>query len=424
MRILVDQSGYDLLNLGDVAMLQSCIARLRLQWPEAEIMVIAHEPQRLASYCPGVIPIGRTLDTLPLGHLFPRKLRLASEQVWKIAAPYFPHRYGSRQAMPDRPHTAIQAVYVADLVVASGGGYVTDTWWWHAAGVLSLLSLAQRLGKPTAMFGQGLGPIGQRTLRAQARTVLPKLKVVGLREDRIGRDVALSVGSPSGAITLTGDDALELLDGTSVAQGSALGVNVRVSNSAGVHSVTAVPIGDLVLKAAEAFKAPIIGLPVSRYRGNADIEALRVLLHRGDSRVNIVLDDIISPEDLASAAASCRTIVTGSYHAAVFGLAQGVPTVCLAKSSYYNAKFDGLRALFPGACSIVPLDAPDSAARLRASMLGAWHLPVAARAAARNTAVCLRKAGRAAYKQFRVEVENSARAMIDSKDSPHETAGV
>jgi hypothetical protein len=31
MRILVDQSGYDPMNLGDVATLQACVARLRLQ---------------------------------------------------------------------------------------------------------------------------------------------------------------------------------------------------------------------------------------------------------------------------------------------------------------------------------------------------------------------------------------------------------
>jgi polysaccharide pyruvyl transferase WcaK-like protein len=424
MRILIDQSGYDLLNIGDVAMLQSCVARLKLQWPDAEIMVIAHESQRLESYCPGAIPIGRTLDTLPLSRIFPRRLWLASEQARKTATPYFSCRFRAGRALRGHPRTAIQAVQAADVVVASGGGYVTDTWWWHAAGVLGLLSLAQRLGKPTAMFGQGLGPIGQRTLRAQASSVLPKLKMVGLREDRIGRDLLLSMGLPSAAAVLTGDDALELIGGTSVAEGSALGINVRVSGYAGVDSVLALSIGDLVVEAAEALGAPIIGLPVSRYGADADVEALRVLFNRGDSRASIVLDDITSPEGLVSTAASCRAIVTGSYHAAVFGLAQGVPTVCLTKSSYYNAKFGGLQALFPGACFIVPLDAPDFAARLQSSILEAWSLPVAGRIAARNTAACLRDAGRAAYAQFRVEVENSAMAATSSPSSSHETAGV
>ena len=110
-----------------------------------------------------------------------------------------------------RPRTAVQAVLAADLVVASGGGYLTDTWWWHAAGVLSLLSLAQRLGKPTAMFGQGIGPMDQPALRAQARSVLPGLARLGLRESVAGRDLAVALGARPGALAVTGDDALELV---------------------------------------------------------------------------------------------------------------------------------------------------------------------------------------------------------------------
>ena len=173
MRILVDQSGYDLLNIGDVAMLQSCVARLKMQWPEAEIMVIARDPTLLQTYCPGVTAIWRTSADLPLLRYLPPKSQSASEQVWKMVAPYFSDRLGYKRVKQEGSLTAIQAVQAADLVVASGGGYVTDTWWWHGAGVLSLLTLAQRLGKPTAMFGQGIGPIGQRGLRAQASAVMP-----------------------------------------------------------------------------------------------------------------------------------------------------------------------------------------------------------------------------------------------------------
>jgi polysaccharide pyruvyl transferase WcaK-like protein len=415
LRILVDQSGYDLLNIGDVAMLQSCVARLQLQWPEADIMVIAHQSERLASYCPGTTAIWRTSADLPFFRLLPRRPQLASEQVWRIAAPHFSGRLGRRCTAGGQPLTVIQAVQAADLVVASGGGYVTDTWWWHAAGVLSLLSLAQRLGKPTAMFGQGIGPIGQRALRTQARAVLPRLKVLGLREDRIGRDLVLSLGMPPGALALTGDDALELIGDTNVAEGNALGVSIRVSGYAGVEPAAAAAVGDLVLETATALDAPIVGLPVSRYAADADVEALRVLLHRQHNCVDIVLNDIASPEALVSAAASCCAIVTGSYHAAVFGLAQGVPSVCLTKSSYYDAKFSGLRALFPGACFVVPLDAPDWTALLRATILQAWHLPAPARAAARDTAIRLRDAGREAYAQFRIEVENSAMVAVDGQ---------
>jgi polysaccharide pyruvyl transferase WcaK-like protein len=66
----------------------------------------------------------------------------------------------------------MQAVRAADVVVAAGGDYVTDTFRGHRTGVLGPLSPAQRLGNPTAMFGQGVGPIGQRLWAAVESTPL------------------------------------------------------------------------------------------------------------------------------------------------------------------------------------------------------------------------------------------------------------
>jgi colanic acid/amylovoran biosynthesis protein len=400
VRILVDQSGYDLLNIGDVAMLQSCVTRLRQLWPDAEIMVVCHSPARLASYCPGTVAIGQTFADRPGFRAVPRRPRLAAEQAWKMAAPYFSGRLGSLgRGRP--PRTAIQAVRAADIVVASGGGYVTDTWWWHAAGVLSLLALAQREGKPTAMFGQGIGPITQRGLRTQAGAVLRRLTVLGLREARVGHDLALSLGTRPGAITVTGDDALELIPPT-VPGGHALGVNMRVSDYAGVDPAAAQTVGEVVTQAADAYGAPLVALPVSRYPVDGDLSAIRALLRREHSRPGTVLDDLASPEALATAASGCRAVVTGSYHAAVFSLAQGVPAVCLTKSSYYDAKFAGLSELFPGACFVGSLSQPDFADWLRAAIDQAWNLPAPARAAAREAAGRQRQAGREAYAQFQV----------------------
>jgi hypothetical protein len=206
-------------------------------------------------------------------------------------------------------------------------------------------------------------------------------------------------------VIVTGDDALELIAGTSAPDGRALGVNMRVSGYAGVDNVAAAAIGDLVAESAAVFQAPIVALPVSRYAADADLAAIRALLRPEPGRADAVLRDLRAPEALVTATASCRAIVTGSYHAAVFGLGQGVPAVCLTKSSYYDAKFQGLRALFPSTCSVVSLDQPDFAARLRTAIHGAWDLPVPARAAARDAAARQRDAGRKAYAQFRSAVE-------------------
>jgi colanic acid/amylovoran biosynthesis protein len=395
-----------------------------MQWPAAEIMVIATTPERLAAYCPGTIAIGRTFADHHGFRLVPRKARLALEQIWKMAGPYLAC-HGSR-APRGAPRTAVQAVRAADLVVASGGGYLNDTFWWHASGVLSLLALAQRLGKPTAMFGQGIGPMSRRLLRAQARAVLPGLAVLGLREERTGRALATSLGVSPGALRLTGDDALEYdVPGSQQSGNGALtpsegrrtashvlGVNLRVSGYAGVDQATAAAVGRVVWEVASALGADLVGLPVSRYSAGADAEALSALAPAGDGQARIAVEDIVTPEALAVAAARCRAVITGSYHAAVFSLAAGVPAVCLTQSRYYDAKFGGLAGLFPGACRVVSLGSPDSAARLRAAVLEAWQLPEVERAAGEATADGLRDDGRQAYEQLRLAVgERGMRAV-------------
>jgi colanic acid/amylovoran biosynthesis protein len=157
---------------------------------------------------------------------------------------------------------------------------------------------------------------------------------------------------------------------------------------------------------------------VSRYAADADVAVLRAIFQRDHGQWDygqngLVMDDIASPEALITASAGCRAIVTGSYHAGVFGLAQGVPAVCLSRSSYYQAKFGGLQSLFPGACFVVQLDAPDWNTRLSAAIRQAWHLPAPARASARDKAVRLRDAGRGAYAQFRTKVEAPAMITAD-----------
>jgi polysaccharide pyruvyl transferase WcaK-like protein len=407
VRILVDHDGYDLLNLGGVAMLQGCVARLRQQWPDAEIKVIAHAAARLEQYCPGTAPIGRTFADSPYVQVFPRKVRLGSEQLWRIAGPPLCNRLGREDRSDSPPRTAIEAVRWADVVVAAGGGYLTDTWWWHAAGVLSLLDLSQRLGKPTAMFGQGIGPLRGRAVRAMASRVLPRLAAIGLREEVTSPGLAVSCGARRDAMWVTGDEAIELIADTAPADANALGFNIRAADYSGIGRQTAATIGAHVVAAAREVGAPIMGLPVSRYASTPDRAAIGECLKHGHASIDVALPDLSSPAELISASASCRAVVTGSYHAAVCALAQGVPAVCLSKSRYYDAKFAGLNALFPEACQAVSLTDHDAARSLRQAILRAWELPAPARSAARAEAAWQRASARCAYEAFRLRVDSS-----------------
>jgi colanic acid/amylovoran biosynthesis protein len=399
MRILVDQSGRHLRNMGDLAMLRSCVMRLSWQWPEAEIMVITDPTADLAAHVPDAISVRPTSDYQLIRHL-PRRYR----SRWQ-AVPYLSGRVSLGRMPPSRPCTSLQAVRAADVVVAAGGGYLTDVFRWHAAGVLGLLSLAQRLGKPTAMFGQGIGPISERKLRAQARAVLPKLAVLSLREGGMSRDLALSLGARPDAVTVTGDDALELVEGDGIPDGDALGINVRLTRYAGVDLAAAALVGDVVVREAVARRAPIVALPVASGEFEDDLRAIRSVLPAGAPDVKVDMRHLNTPRALADSAASCRVIVTGSYHAAVFGLAQGVPAVCITRSAYYDNKFAGLQSFFPGACSVISLDSINFSNRLRAAIDQAWRLPAPLRVAARDATIRQRDAGREAYATFRSAAE-------------------
>lgn len=242
MRVIIDQWGYEFLNIGDVAMLQSCFIRLSKQWPTAEIGVICHAPQRLGRFCPGAKAVDRRSHEL-LVRAMPHKYRI----LGRNASAYLARRRTVGGELNIEPRDEIEAVRGADVLVAAGGGYVTDTWLTHATGVLGLLSLAQRLGKPTAMFGQGIGPISRPSLKMQARAVLPRLTTLGLREGTLSRPLARSYGVRADRTIVTGDDALELIDGTEASTGQFLGINMRVSNYSGVNDAAAASVGRALL---------------------------------------------------------------------------------------------------------------------------------------------------------------------------------
>ncbi|WP_374967951.1 polysaccharide pyruvyl transferase family protein [Terrabacter sp. BE26] len=404
MRVLVDQSGYDLLNMGDVAMLQACVAQLRRLWPHADIAVICHDAERLAEYCPGATPVPAGLGrpgAMP-GTL--QRVRLGAGQVHKMTRPYIATgRAWSRPAR--RPRSLTAAVRWADVVVASGGGYLSDTWWWHGFGVLSMLDLAQRLGKPTAMFGQGLGPLTHPVLRRQARRVLPRLHVLGLREGVTGPPLAEALGVPADRVEVTGDDVMGLVgdDMTGVAgeptSTPALGVNARVSGYAGVDKAVAGVVGEALAKVVAEKGAAVIALPVSRYERDADLWNI-LALWPGPLPAGSVVQDLRTPSALGAAAAGCRSVVTGSYHGAVYALAAGVPTICLTNSEYFNAKFAGIEALFPAAAQVVPLTGGDLEQRLAEAVDRSWDVDQETRQATRQLARRQARASVALYERF------------------------
>ena len=297
----------------------------------------------------------------------PARVASAWRFSYKFARPWLPTRSAPIASLPG-------ALARADLVVSSGGGFLNDTFAVHAMGVLSLLAAAQRRGVPTAMFGQGLGPLTRPWLTALARRVLPRLRLLSLREEEAGIAILLNLNVEPDRVCMTGDDALRLAGaGQPAAYGDALGVNVRMSTYARVDQDDAERLRRALgtfLNRGEA--ATIVSVPVSGYARDLDQASIRAILPAG---IQVAHDEAAStPAALAAATSRCRALMTGSYHAGVFALARGIPVVGLSRSRYYDLKFAGLRGLFPaGAVRVVSLDDPDAEAKITEALEAAWH---------------------------------------------------
>jgi colanic acid/amylovoran biosynthesis protein len=239
-----------------------------------------------------------------------------------------------------------EALLGADLVVASGGGYITDAFAGHAIGILSVLEKAMQLGKPTAMLGQGLGPVQSKKLLNKATSILPSVHLIALRESRAGLPFLDSLGVARDRVVTTGDDAIELAyEAHAPELGNGIGVNLRVSPYSKVDRTLIKKVRAVLQNVAGKYNVPMIPLPISLVDVESDARTIRELL-AGYADVSDREQSPDTPCKVLREVSRCRLVVTGSYHAGVFALAQGIPVVGLASSSYYVYKFLGLADQF------------------------------------------------------------------------------
>lgn len=404
MRLLIEHSGYGLRNIGDIAMFQACALRLGRIWPDAEIEVFTESPDRLEMFCPGATAVAPTVLGRGPAQRIPLSAQLAGEQFWKIAAPRLDRR--QKPKCNDAPVRQQQAILRADAVISSGGGFVNDVFWWHGAGVLSVLGMSQRLGKPTAMFGQGIGPLDRSWLRRMVQSTMPVLDVIGLREGLISKPLLRNAGVPVDRIHVTGDDALLIATPPErPTTGTDIGLNVRVASYSQMATAGGNQVITTVQEVARDHGLSIIALPVECNKSVSDLEALRAAGGAGET--SIELSDISSPEELVSRVSFCRIVVTGSYHAAVFALASGIPAVCVTNSAYYDGKFAGLSAQFPRGC-IVVRPGPSFSLELRTAIERSLLVTELVRDEIHSAAVIQVRRGDQAYCRFEEVVSERA----------------
>jgi polysaccharide pyruvyl transferase WcaK-like protein len=407
LRILVENSEYWLSNNGDLAMLTVTLDRLRERWPGARIAVLTDSPCLLRAYFPFAEGIS-VFDSEPwappgwlerlAGHLGPRvvgpialgrlrlrvrrkqlpgRLRSARRKLLRMALGRpAPTRAPAAETAPLptaplHPGSALAAAQ-ASLVVALGGGYLTDADRTQTVRVLNLLEHASDAGVPVALVGQGLGPLDDPRLQARAAQVLPKAGLVALREGRQGPKILDRAGVPAERVLVTGDDAIELAYGVRRDEiGADLGVCLRVAGYAPVSGAAADLVGRAVRSAAAGHSAALVPLIIAEFR-NQDRRSTLPLVH-GYANVIAPPARYVHPAEIARRVSRCRVLVTGAYHLAVFALSQGIPVVALTSTAYYDDKFLGLGAMFGQGLTLVRLDDPGLEQTLAAAIEQAWR---------------------------------------------------
>jgi colanic acid/amylovoran biosynthesis protein len=384
LQILVEPSDYVLRNVGDMAMLQTAMARLTELWPGARIRVLTDDPEGLQRFCPDIEPLptlGRSwwiedgfLPDRLAGRLpakFPDWVRTHApewvENLW---------RYKLRRSSGDLQALVqyARAVREADVLVVTGMGGITDAFPNYAKNLLETIGLAVRRRKVVALMGQGIGPLQMPALVSRARAVLPRVDLVALREKRFSSPFLLSLGVLPDRIMITGDDAIAMAyRHCTPTLGTALGVNLRASDYAAVDERLVSQLRGFIQQVTTSLGISLVPVPISNAPGEKDSDTIQQLAPN-TKRLDIDASDPTAPALVMQQIQRCRVVITGSYHAAVFALAVGIPAVCIAKSPYYVHKFVGLADMFGPGCEVVLVDEGNLQAQLGSALRNCWTI--------------------------------------------------
>jgi colanic acid/amylovoran biosynthesis protein len=395
MRVLVDTVSDAQRNIGNVALLQIAIERLGTFWPQASLEVITASPYLLKLYCPKACPVSPnnqydwTKDSTLLDTIIRRMptsllqtLLVLREEIWnrwptlnsilsvkKLKSLFRPEASQvnpianpseDRQKADIRDHASgnndFRMLEGIDLFVVSGAQHISDAVMGPALRTLDRLELATQLGIPTVMVGQGIGPIHNPKLLRRATKILPLIDLIFVRDSQPSIPLLKSMGVNAQRIFFTGDDALEMAYRARIkSYGSSIGLSVRLAGYTGMdtdHLKILKKVSDHV---TQKYNAPLIAIPISYGSYEADDKVLQQTFFENRNTI-LGLRQLITPITTIKKISRCRLVITATFHAAVFALAQGIPVIGLASSEMYINKFQGLMDQFGEGCQIVSLE--------------------------------------------------------------------
>lgn len=398
------------LNMGDVAMLQVAVSRLRALWPDERICVFTTDAAALRRYCPEVEPVflpdqpGWTTDRYFGGRLHAWIPDALSERAVRLharlayGAPRLHERLLRLRTRLDRADRAslssfLDTITSSRLVATAGAGGLADHFRDYTNLTLLALQTAHARGIPTAMLGHGFGPLTLPDLRAKAAIVLPDVDLIAVRERRSSLALLLSLGVRPDRVMTTGDDAIELAyDARAREMGEGIGVNLRIARSSAVTGADIASVRAGVWRFLETHPAPLLPLPIARQQ-DLDMKVIREIVRPepGESRGRV------SPRDAGVTTTATTSAATSvKARAAMAGRAAAAAAVVEPRAD--DVAVEGMHGqagrtargepAWDDAALDTPLGVIQQTGRCRIIVTGAYHAAVFALAQG-IPAVCL-----------------------------------
>jgi polysaccharide pyruvyl transferase WcaK-like protein len=323
-------------HVGDDAMFEVALARLRARWPQAEIVALSGSPEAAAArfQIPAfMLPCHDRPDESDALFSFQRALDVAADGA-----------AGAWLREIDALHDAAAVIRNADALVIAGGGNINARWPNLAYGRAAAIAIAHAHGIPVALTSQTIGPQLTTTQRHLMRDILGRAELIGVRDPSSAALLA-ELGIPADRLSHQPDDALTITP-RPVARsplgrrGSIILVTLGHSTDVELPFDRQLAVLERIVASAERDDAVVALCPhtlldVTRH------EQLAAKLPRRNRVRRLRLHGAAETRWMVGAAA---LVVTTRYHALVFALAAAVPAIGLHHGEYTRMRMAGPRS--------------------------------------------------------------------------------
>ena len=370
--VIGDIAGAEEYHVGDEAMVDANLTRLRAHLPEVRFTLISQDPaySSMLYAAHAIKPIGFA-SAAPDSDAqnFARLQQVLHAAELKAADQPLVGIDPSIAAM-------IEAVDAVNAVLISGGGNMSSTWPQHLFERVALIQIAHILGKPVAVSGQTIGPNLDAAHEALLARVLPMATLLGTRElDSMQR--ALSLGFSPDKLEYQVDDTVHMA--SEMPQDSAenfsqpyavvtLHTFAQPQDEDSALSVLAQQLDRI----AEATGLHLVFIPhVGQDHRDTVFSDLRVgrklaSLLKDPSRMTVLGIENARVVNWRTQHASI--VISTRYHPLVFGLAGSVPCLGIYTDDYTRIKLQGALEHANLRCWSLPIKAALSDALFEAAI--------------------------------------------------------